>query len=194
MRTICKLKTIPSSAFSYLLPLNRTGDWGLWSSFISPQPGLQFWSRGCSWMGCSLLQAISTAAQWAPSWLQVEMCSVWCPRAAGDSPVDLFCGLFPKSALPETHRALYTAQKCVPVRAARAGPALTWDTCWAWLTKGCLHPLHTKTFPCKSNTLPPWASSRHLKQGCNAKEHTSCPDQMPFAVENRAGPSSLRDS
>ena len=35
--------------------------------------------------GLRLLQAPSTAALWAPAWLHVEICSLWCPWAAGDS-------------------------------------------------------------------------------------------------------------
>ena len=55
-------------------------------------PGLQLYLRGsCRALhGLCLLQASSTAALWAPPWLHVEICSVWCPWAAGDSL--LLCG------------------------------------------------------------------------------------------------------
>jgi len=35
---------------------------------------------------CSLLGATSSAAPWAPPWLHMEICSAWCPWAAGGQP------------------------------------------------------------------------------------------------------------
>lgn len=76
-----------------------------WAAASSrPHPLLHGGLHGCKWR-CALCDAQG---------LQGTACCF----------LDLFCGLFPKSALPEAHRALLTAQRCVPVGAAGAGPAL----------------------------------------------------------------------
>lgn len=50
--------------------------------------GLQLWVGPAPVGPCEpyLLQSTSTVVPWAPMWLHVEICSTWCPWAAGAEP------------------------------------------------------------------------------------------------------------
>ena len=59
---------------------------------------------GCSCVGFPWAVASSTAVLWAPPWLHVAICSVWCPWAAGGQPA-------PTCSSPELQgtSAMYTS-------------------------------------------------------------------------------------
>ena len=68
-------------------------------------PGAAALAQGCSCRGIRglcLLQASSTAAQWAPPWLCMEICSVWCPWAGGGQLAPLWASSCLEHLLPSS--------------------------------------------------------------------------------------------
>ena len=113
---------------------------GLLPMGCSSSLGLFLWGL----CGLQLLQASSTAALWAPPWLHVEICSLWCPWAAGDSLLIrgpllgcrelLLCTWntsYPPSALTLVPTALLLSVSHSSLPAAgNSGFYQTWDTHW----------------------------------------------------------------
>ena len=94
------LHRLPSGCSSNITPCygaHPSGTAPAWvpmgSSFLSLPATLQLLSEPAPmWAqhGPCHLQASSTAALWAPPWLHVEICSVWCPWVAGGQPALLW--------------------------------------------------------------------------------------------------------
>ena len=72
---------------------------------VDSSPWAASLTRGCSCRGIHglcLLQASSTAAQWAPPWLHMEICSMWCPWAVGGQLAPLWASSCLEHLLPSS--------------------------------------------------------------------------------------------
>ena len=131
------LHRLPSGCSSNITPCygaHPSGTAPAWvpmgSSFPSLPATLQLLSEPVPvWAqhGPCHLQASSTAALWAPPWLHVEICSVWCPWAAGGQPAPLWAspGLQGAAAVCLEHHLLPSS--CADLGGCRATsvPSLT---------------------------------------------------------------------